>query len=307
MHNLFSPIRLSHIRLANRLVLQAVPSGCAMPDGFVSADFAAAYLRYAQSGVGLVAIEPTYVLPPHDQLAPHVGLYADAQVPGFHQCIHALHAAGAAVVIMLDQPLWTAQANAAEITKIAEAFMEAAWRARAAGADGVMLSTAGGSVFEQFVSPLRNHRADRYGGNPIGRLQLLIDVVDGIGGWIGHQFVIGIRLNVEEFTVGGLTLQDSRTIATRLVSSGVNFIEVSADMIGGAPVARFPGWRVPLAQGIKSVVDVPVMVGGQLDEPALADSVVRDGSADLIAIGEQLRVQPDWPARAWAALHKPGE
>jgi len=275
-----------------------------MPDGFVSADFAAAYLRYAQSGVGLVVIEPTYVLPPRDHLTPHVGLYADAQVPGFHQCIDALHAAGAAVAIMLDQPLWTAQSSVAEIAKIAEAFMVSAWRAHAAGADGVMLSTAGGSVFEQFVSPLRNHRADRYGGDPIGRLQFLIDVVDGIVGWIGHRFVIGIRLNVEEFIAGGLTLQDSRTTATRLVSSGVNLIEVSADMIGGAPVARFPGWRVPLAEGIKSVVDVPVMVGGQLGDPALANSVVRDGSADLIAIGEQLQAQPDWPAQAWAALHE---
>src|SRR5262249_20119884 len=139
----------------------------------------------------------------------------------------------------------------------------------------------------------------------IGRLQLLIDVLDGIGSWIGHQFVVGIRLNVEEFTSGGLTLQDSRTIATRLVSSGLNLIEVSAEMIGEAPVARFPGWRVPLAEGIKSVVGVPVMVGGQLDDPKLANSVVRDGSADLIAIAERLRFDLGWPLRAWAALHQP--
>jgi NADPH2 dehydrogenase len=304
MHNLFSPIRVGHIRLSNRLVLQALPSGCAVPDGFVTADFAALYLRYAQCGVGLVAIEPTYVLPPRDRLAAHVGLYADAQVSGFHQCIDALHTAGAAVLIMLDQPLWTPQLNTAEIAQIGEAFVMAAWRARAAGADGVMLSTAGGGVFEQFLSPLRNHRVDRYGNDPIGRLQLLIDVLDGIGSWIGHQFVVGIRLNVEEFTSGGLTLQDSRTIATRLVSSGVNLIEVSAEMVGGAPVARFPGWRVPLAEGIKSVVDVPVMVGGQLDDPVLANSVIRDGSADLIAIGERLQLDPDWPLRAWAALHE---
>jgi len=304
MHNLFSPIRLGHIRLSNRLVLQALPSGCALPEGFVNADFAASYLRYARSGVGLVVIEPTYVLPPRDRLAPHVGLYADAQVSDFHQCIEALHAAGAAVLIMLDQPLWTAQLNTAEIAQLGEAFVVAAWRARAVGADGIMLSTAGGGVFEQFISPLRNHRVDRYGSDPLGRLQLLIDVVDGIEGWIGHQFVVGIRLNVEEFTSGGLTLQDSRTIATRLVSSGVTMIEVSAEMVGEAPVARFPGWRVPLAEGIKSVVDVPVMVGGQLDDPALADSVIRDGSADLIAIGERLRLDPDWPLRAWAALHE---
>ena len=72
-------------------------------------------------------------------------------------------------------------------------------------------------------------------------------------------------------------------------------------------MARFPGWRVPLAEGIKSVVEVPVMVGGQLNDPLLANSVVRDGSADLIAIGEWLKLEPNWPRRAWAALHTRAE
>lgn len=307
MHTLFSPIRLGQIRLANRLALQALPSGCAAPEGFVTADLAAAYLRYAQSGVGLVVIEATYIVPPRDQLIPHVGLYDDAQVSRFHRCVEALHATGAAVLIMLDQPLWTAQLTTEAIGQIGDAFVVAAWRARAAGADGVMLSTAGGGVFEQLVSPLQNHRADRYGGDPIRRLRLLSDVVNDIGSWIGHHFIIGARLNVEEFTSGGLTLQDARTIATRLTSSGVGLIEVSAETVGEAPVARFPGWHVPLAEGIKTVVNVPVMVGGQLDDPALADSVIREGSADLIAIGERLHAQPGWPMRAWAALHEHAE
>src|SRR5215212_4628457 len=101
MHNLFSPIRLGHIRLSNRLVLQALPSGYALREGFMSADCISSYVRYAQRGIGLVVIESTYVLPPHDPLAHHVGLYADAQVSGFHRCIDALHAAGAGVLIML--------------------------------------------------------------------------------------------------------------------------------------------------------------------------------------------------------------
>lgn len=302
MHTLFSPIKVGHIRLKNRLALQALPSGFALLEGFVSAECAGGYLRRAQSGVGLVIFEPTYVLPPRDQLAPHLGLYADAQVPGFRQCIDALHMAGTAALVMLDQPLWAAQLSSAALAQLGEAFVMAAWRARAAGADGVMLSAADGGVFEQLISPLRNHRSDLYGGHPSARLQLLIDVIEGIGGWMGEEFAIGVRLNVEEFATGGLTLQDSRTIATRLVSSGVDLIEVGAELASGTPVARFPGWRVPLARGIKSVVDIPVMVGGQLDDPALADSVVRDGSADLIAIGERLLSDPDWPLRAWSEL-----
>ena len=215
--------------------------------------------------------------------------------------------AGAAVLVMLDQPLWTPQLTERELREIGEAFITAAWRVCACGADGIMLSTADGGPFEQLISPLRNQRADRYGGNVIGRLRLLREVVEGIERWMGSQFIVGVRLNAEEFTPGGLSLQDARMIATRLVSAGVKLLEISAETASETPIARFPGWRVPMAAGIKAVVDVPVLVGGLLDNADLADSAIRDGSADLVGIGERLRVEPDWPQAARAALSQPDD
>jgi 2,4-dienoyl-CoA reductase-like NADH-dependent reductase (Old Yellow Enzyme family) len=307
MLNLFSPITLCHVRLPNRLVLNALPSGCAVPDGFVSKELAGYYFLRAQGGVGLVVIEPTCVLPPPDAATPHLGLYADAQVPDLYHCVDALHRAGAAALIMLDQPLWTVQLSMHELREIGEAFIAAAWRARASGADGIMLSTADGGPFEQLISPLRNRRADSYGGNVEGRLRLLSEVIEGIERWIGNRFIVGVRLNVEEFTPGGLNLQDARMIAKRLVSAGAKLLEISAETASETPIARFPGWLIPMASGIRAVVDVPVMVGGLLDEAALADSVIRDGSADLVAIGKRLRVEPDWPRAARAKLTQPSE
>jgi 2,4-dienoyl-CoA reductase-like NADH-dependent reductase (Old Yellow Enzyme family) len=292
------------MRLPNRLALNALPSGCAMPSGFFGADLAGYYLRRVQGGAGLLVIEAAFVLPPPDGATPHVGLYADAQVPDLRASISAVRREGAMALVMLDQPLWTAQLSRAELREIGDAFVAAAWRAHAAGAHGIMLSTADGGPFEQLLSPLRNLRNDTYGASVAGRLRLLSDVVEGIQRWLGDEFVIGVRLNVEEFTPGGLRLQDARTIATRLVSAGVKLLEISAETASEALVARFPGWRVPLASGVKAVVDVPVIVGGQLDSPDLADSVVREGSADIVAIGERLRVDPDWPRHAWAVLRK---
>ena len=59
---------------------------------------------------------------------------------------------------------------------------------------------------------------------------------------------------------------------------------------------------MPIAAGIKAVVDIPVMVGGLLDDADLADSVIRDGAADLVSVGERMRVDPDWPRQAHALL-----
>ena len=289
---------LGPVRLPNRLVYNAQPSGCTTPDGFVGRELATYYLARAQSGVGLLVLEPACVLPPRDSTTPHLGLYADAQVPELRRCVTALHNAGAAVLVMLDQPLWTPKLTEHELYEIGEAFILAAWRVRACGADGIMLSTVDGGPFEQLISPLRNQRSDGYGGSVSGRSKLLREVVEGIERWIGSHFIVGVRMNAEEFTPGGLNLQDARLLATRLASAGVRLLEIQAQAASDTPIAHFPGWCVPMAAGIKAVVDIPVMVGGLLDDAELADSVIHDAGADLIAVGARMRAEPNWPQQA---------
>lgn len=301
MLNLLSPLTLGRLRLRNRIVLCALPSGFAAPDGFVAGTLAEYYVERARGGAALLIVEHMCVAPPSSTV-PHLGLYADAHIAALHHCITATHQAGASAMVMLDQPLTLATLGTPAIDEIGEAFIAAAWRARAAGADGVMLSTADGGAFEQLVSPLQNQRDDRYGSDSAGRLRLLLAVVEGIQRWMGEQFVIGVRLNVEEFTAGGLTLQDARVIAKRLIGAGVRLLEISAKTSGDTPIARFPGWLAPLAAGIKTVVEVPVLVGSLSEDPKLADGLIRDGSADLAALNEAMRKEPLWPQRAQAEL-----
>ena len=54
------------------------------------------------------------------------------------------------------------------------------------------------------------------------------------------------------------------------------------------------GCNVPLAAGIKTVVNIPVIVAGKLGNPLLAEEVIRDNKADLIALGRQLLADPEW-------------
>jgi NADPH2 dehydrogenase len=298
MHNLFSPISLGKVRLPNRIVLTAAPSGYAAPGGFVDAALAQYYILRAQGGVGLLVFEHTHVLPPSDSSIPHVGLYGDAQIAALHLCIAEIRHHQTNVMVMLDHPQPADALSTNELLDIGEAFITAAWRAHAAQAQGVMLSTADGGIFEHLVSPLRNQRTDQHGGSLANRLRLLLGVIEGIHRWLGERFVIGVRINVEEFAPGGITLQDARVITKRLIGAGVKLIEVTAVSNSGAPIAHFPGWQVPLASGIKSISEVPVLVGGLSDDELLADSVIHDGSADLISATEILRVHPTWPIHA---------
>ncbi len=91
-------------------------------------------------------------------------------------------------------------------------------------------------------------------------------------------------------------------IAKRLIGAGVKLLEVTSTNGNDIPIAHFPGWQVPLAAGMKAVVEVPVLVGKLSIDPALADSVIRDGSADLVGLNEALRGNPLWPQEARTTL-----
>jgi NADPH2 dehydrogenase len=302
MLNLFSPLTLGRIRLSNRIILHAAPSGYAASGGFADNALTTYYSNRAQGGAGMLVFEHTHVLPPSDPTIPHLGLYGDAQIAALRQSITTTRLHGSAVLVMLDQPIRIDSYDSSQLLELGEAFITAAWRACAANAQGIMLSTADGGPFEQLVSPLQNRRSDMYGRDIAGRLRLLLMVIEGIQKWLGDQFLIGVRLNVEEFVPGGLSLQDARVIAKRLIGAGVKFLEVTATSRADTPIAQFPGWLVPLAAGLKAVVEVPVLVGNLSDDPLLVDSVIRDGSADLVALNEVLRTNPLWPQEARMVL-----
>jgi 2,4-dienoyl-CoA reductase-like NADH-dependent reductase (Old Yellow Enzyme family) len=275
-------------------------------DGFVSVDLVEYYVRRARGGVGLILSEPLLVVPPPANTgAVHLGIYADAFVTGLCRLVAAIRESGARVILSLDAPLAADALDGAALIVARDSFIMAAWRAHCAGADGVLLSSADGGLIHSLVSPARNHRLDAYGGGVAGRLRFPLEIVEGVRGWIGPRMITAFRLAAEEFVPGGMGLQDARVIAKRVTSAGVRLLDVTVSADESTTLARFPGWAVPLANGIKRVTpDVPVIGFGLHGDYQLADSVIRDGSVDLVAVNHTLRSAPDWPRQARKALSR---
>jgi 2,4-dienoyl-CoA reductase-like NADH-dependent reductase (Old Yellow Enzyme family) len=281
MADLFSPLTIAGHELPNRIVFTPT-SSAASADGFVGDAVVAAYARQAPGDAGLVLSEPLRVIAPRSDLRDlHLGIYADAFVPGLRRLVASARAGGACVLLTLDEPDQPGEAD--DLGAMAEAFVLGAWRARCAGADGVMLTAADGGALYSLLSPLRNRGAETRTQSSGRRQQLILSIVEGMRSWLGRRLIIGFRLLADEFTPGGLTLQDARVLAKRLTAAGVRLLEVSAPT-DPPNVARFPGWTVPLANSIRRVVDVPVIGSGEIDDRGLADSIVRDGSVDLVRI-----------------------
>ena len=186
-----------------------------------------------------------------------------------------------------------------EIEKIIEAFNQAARRAKEAGFDAVEVHGAHGFLLNQFNSPLCNKRNDEYGGSLEKRTCLSVQILKKIRKELGKNYPLLYRLGADDLKPGGITPEDGKEIAKILVKVGVNIIDISGGLCGIAPLSLTgQGYFIPLAEGIKQVIDVPVIGVGGVTSLDFADKVIREGKVDLIAVGRAILKDPDWAYNA---------
>jgi 2,4-dienoyl-CoA reductase-like NADH-dependent reductase (Old Yellow Enzyme family) len=187
----------------------------------------------------------------------------------------------------------------AGIAQIVRAFADGARRAREAGFQIVELHAAHGYLLHQFLSPLCNRRTDRYGGDFAGRTRLLKETVAAVRQVWPEGLPLFVRLSATDWVENGWDIEQSVALARELKPLGVDLVDCSS---GGAvprasiPVA--PGYQSALAARIRREANIATGAVGLITEPRHADTLVRDGEADLVLIGRELLRDPHWPQRA---------
>jgi 2,4-dienoyl-CoA reductase-like NADH-dependent reductase (Old Yellow Enzyme family) len=199
-----------------------------------------------------------------------------------------------------------------EIYEIIERFIEAGRRSSESGFDGVELHAAPFYLLSAFLSRYTNDRTDEFGGNIKNRVKIVSEIVKGIKKEVGKNYPVICRINAVELMEDGITLDESIEISKELESSGVDIIHVSAydqpispsysDIVipvGDTSTLDTPrGKRVKYSTEIKKIVNIPLIVVGKLDDPELANKIIRERKADLIAIGRGLLADPYLPQKA---------
>ncbi len=195
----------------------------------------------------------------------------------------------------------------AEIGELVETYANGARRVKDAGLDGAEIHAAHGYLIEQFLSPFSNKRTDRYGGSLDNRMRFLLEIIDAIRAQVGPDFPVGIRTIGDELVDGGLTVEEMTAICRKL-SGLLTYINISggthSGLIGGAKPAYVspwfvaPGLNVPMAAAIKKAVDIPVIVGGRINDPEQAERILAEGSADMVGMVRALIADPDFIIKA---------
>jgi len=327
MAGLLSPINICGQKVRNRIVMPPMNINHATTEGYVTQKMIDHYVERAKARVGIIIVECAYV-EPRGKLSTHqLGIHTDSHIPGLKSLAQAIKAYGAMAVIQIhhagrqtssnicsSQPVAPSAISSPaekeipreltlpEIAALVEAFGEAARRAKKANFDGVEIHGAHGFLVNQFVSPYSNKRTDQYGGNRENRLRFSKEIIARIKERTNNDYPIFYRMSADEFVEGGLTLEESKLITRDLVEAGVNVMDISAGVAASRPVKHYPGYLVPLAHSIKQVVNVPVITVGEISEFKLADQIIREGRADLVAVGRAMLKDPLWAQKAHHAL-----
>jgi 2,4-dienoyl-CoA reductase-like NADH-dependent reductase (Old Yellow Enzyme family)/thioredoxin reductase len=190
-----------------------------------------------------------------------------------------------------------------EIHSIALKFALAAVGVKLAGFDFVELHGAHGYLLSQFFSPAFNRRTDEYGGDLDGRMSFALECVSTMRNAVGEDYPIFFRVGAWEDMADGIKTEHAVQFAAELERSGVDVIDVSVGYISEPGFGASPGPDKPmgtfahLAEAIKKKVKIPVVAVGKINTPEIAEALLTEGKADLVAIGRQLIADPLWPKK----------
>ena len=191
-----------------------------------------------------------------------------------------------------------------EIKATIDAYAHAATIVKKAGMDGVGIHGAHGYLVTEFMSPYYNRRTDEYGGSLENRMRFPLELIDAVRSAVGDDFVVGIRVNAEEFVDGGYTLDDFLVMAPMLVKTGkLDYLNVSVGTyISTATVIEpmyFPlDSFVYCAAAVKQVVDIPVFARGRITDPVQAEQILANNQADMVSMVRAIIADPEFANKA---------
>jgi 2,4-dienoyl-CoA reductase-like NADH-dependent reductase (Old Yellow Enzyme family) len=316
---LLQPFQLKHLTLRNRIISTSHEPAYSV-DGMPKKRYRLYHEEKAKGGIALTMIGGSSIVS-RDSPAffGNLDLRTDAIIPYLRELAEGVHGHGAAVMCQITHlgrrstwagGDWLPVVSASPIREPAHRtfpkamerhdmervigdYARAALRCREGGLDGIEIQ-AYGHLFDSFWSPSTSERDDEYGLQDIEtRLRFSFEVLSEIRRRVGGDFIVGLRLVVDEAVPFGLRKSEGLAIARRLADSGlVDFLNVIQGFIGSDEGLShvIPGMGTPagpyldLARAVKEVVSLPVMQAARVNDVATARHAVASGAVDLVGM-----------------------
>ena len=324
--NLFTPIHIGKVEIKNRIVMPALTTGFAI--GEVNDKLKNYFIARAKGGAGLIVVGIAAI---EKGIEYTISVSDDKYITGLRDLANAIHSNGAKTALQLWHPgryeftqitggqpvsasdvvppIFSRQRprplTIPEIEKLEDNFAQGARRAKEAGFDAVEFICSAGYLISQFLSPITNKREDKYGGDIENRMRFILEIIEKTERLVGKDYPLMCRISGDELIPGGNTLKETKVIAQALAKAGILAINVTAGWHeSSVPMITMEvprGGYVYLAEGIKEALrgtEVRVIASNRINDPVLAERILREGKADMISIGRSLVADPELPNKA---------
>lgn len=326
LDKLFEPVNIGNVEIKNRIVMTAMHLNYT-PDGKVNDKLIAFYRERAKGGTGLIIVGGC-IIDDYSGMRSMIDIRTDDTIEGHRRLTEDLHKYDAKVACQLYQAGRYAHSFAIdgkqavsasavfssftketprpleieEIKEIVLNYATAATRAKKAGYDMVEVLGGAGYLISQFLSPVTNLREDEYGGSWENRMRFGLEVAEAVRETVGKDYPVMFRIAGHDFMQGGNTNKEAADFARHLERMGIDCINVT----GGWHETRVPqlpmnmprGAYVFLAANIRKGLGVPVVACNRINDPFLAEEVLRGGMADLVGMARSLIADPYMPEKA---------
>ena len=336
---LLQPLQIGPLTAKNRIEAAPTLTCIAHADQSVSSELVEFYRVQAKGGAGIITVLETAIDADRAITQPtQLNLGSDFYIPALTSVAEVIKAGGAIASIQLNHggrqavsqlnggrnPIGPSamvgiftedrrrgeqvieEMSLAMIDEVIDHFAAAAFRAKTAGFDMVMVHAGHGWLISQFISPAVNTRTDEYGGSLENRCRFGIRVIDAIRERCGADFPVEWRISASDLVPGGLEIADAVRYA-QIMQDKVDLLQVSAGTIGVPhtypythPSTYLPhGENLERAAEIKKAVRTPVGVVGAIVDLDEAGEWVAAGKVDFVALCRALIADPALPKKTF--------
>ena len=327
--NLFSPLKVGHLTLKNRIISAPMTFPVLTSDGCLTPEAIAFYELRAKGGAAVVTVSELIVHGATGKYYPvQVLMDASNAKDSLATAAHAVKRHGAIPSMELshggkhsltstENPISYGPSdeysNGSQIARempkeiideIIEAYGKAASLCKEAGFEMLLIHAGHGWLLQQFLSPATNKRRDEYGGDLENRARLALEVIEKVRSVVGPGFPLELRMSAEEYLDDGYSFDEAIQFA-KLVESKVDLLQVSTGAHEGSFDKTHPssfmerGVNVHYAEEMKRNVSIPVSTIGALNEPDMMEDIIVSGKADAVVMARALLADPYLPKKAF--------
>lgn len=317
--DIFSPVRLGNIEMANRVVMAPMTRDRAGPLDEPT-DVMVEYYRQ-RATAGLIITEGTQPSPDGKGYWRTPGIHSIEQVAGWRKVADAVHGEGGRIVMQLMHvgrasvaankaanaetvapsalaspdpipgpdgvPVPTQMPRALEaheIPRIISEYVAAARNAAAAGIDGIELHCASGYLPMQFLSSNSNQRNDAYGGSADNRVRFVVETLAALAaaigpGRVGFRICPGVKFNGMDDADPAETYATLLRAVDRLGLAYCHLIHIPNERFDSLDLVR-ANWSGPVIENC----------GLTLEK---AQSLITEGKAQAVSFGYAYIGNPD--------------